>query len=99
MTPTTLLLVSLAMVLSYALAIPVGVLSAWRRGRSIDEILSEMKMVAEGVKSSPSVVELAKRRGVEMPICEAVAEVCDGRLAAGDALIRLMTRSRKSERD
>jgi len=55
--------------------------------------------VAEGVKSAGAVTGLARKSGVEMPICEAVAEVCEGRLSAGDALLRLMTRSRKSERD
>ncbi|NCX32186.1 MAG: NAD(P)H-dependent glycerol-3-phosphate dehydrogenase, partial [Actinobacteria bacterium] len=69
------------------------------KGESIADIVASMNMVAEGVKSSGAVVALARKVGVEMPICEAVAEVCDGRLAAGDALIRLMTRSRKSERD
>jgi glycerol-3-phosphate dehydrogenase (NAD(P)+) len=70
------------------------------KGESIADINASMNhMVAEGVKSSGAVVALARKVGVEMPICEAVAEVCDGRLAAGDALIRLMTRSRKSERD
>ena len=70
------------------------------KGETIADINASMNhMVAEGVKSSGAVVALARKVGVEMPICEAVAEVCDGRLAAGDALIRLMTRSRKSERD
>jgi glycerol-3-phosphate dehydrogenase (NAD(P)+) len=70
------------------------------KGESIADINASMNhMVAEGVKSSGAVVALARKVGVEMPICEAVAEVCDGRLAAGDALTRLMTRSRKSERD
>jgi glycerol-3-phosphate dehydrogenase len=34
-----------------------------------------------------------------MPICQAVAEVCDGRLGAAEGMVRLMTRSRKAERD
>jgi glycerol-3-phosphate dehydrogenase (NAD(P)+) len=56
-------------------------------------------MVAEGVKSASTVAALARKAGVDMPICEAVADVCDGRLAAADGMVRLMTRSRKSERD
>ena len=67
-------------------------------GRRIEEILAAMNMVAEGVKSSPSVVELARRHGVEMPIVEQVAEVCAGRSDARTALATLMTRARKSER-
>jgi glycerol-3-phosphate dehydrogenase len=41
---------------------------------------------------------LARKVAVEMPICEAVADVCDGRVGAGDAMSRLMTRAYKSER-
>ena len=46
------------------------------QGQSIDEILASMNMVAEGVKSSPSVLDLARRYGVEMPITEQVVAVC-----------------------
>jgi glycerol-3-phosphate dehydrogenase (NAD(P)+) len=69
------------------------------RGTPIDEILASMNMVAEGVKSSPSVLELARRYGVEMPITEQVVAVCHEGLAAREALIALMTRSSKSEFD
>lgn len=67
------------------------------RGRSIEEILGEMKMVAEGVKSSPSVVELASRHGVEMPICEQVTMVCHQGKTAAEGLRALMGRGSKSE--
>ncbi|MEY3358152.1 MAG: NAD(P)H-dependent glycerol-3-phosphate dehydrogenase, partial [Actinomycetota bacterium] len=70
------------------------------RGESIADINASMNhMVAEGVKSAGTVVALARKVGVEMPISEAVAEVCEGRLSAADGLMRLMTRSRKSERE
>jgi glycerol-3-phosphate dehydrogenase (NAD(P)+) len=45
------------------------------QGRTIDEIVAEMNMVAEGVKTSRAVVDLARRVGVEMPIAEAVVGV------------------------
>jgi glycerol-3-phosphate dehydrogenase (NAD(P)+) len=67
------------------------------RGRAIGDILSEMKMVAEGVKSSPSVVELAARHGVEMPICEQVMRVCHHGTTAADGTRTLMSRGSKSE--
>lgn len=67
------------------------------RGRPIEEILGEMKMVAEGVKSSPSVVELAARHGVEMPICEQVTAVCHHGKTAAEGLRALMGRGSKSE--
>ena len=55
-------------------------------GETIEEILAAMNMVAEGVKSSPSVLDLAVRYGVEMPITEQVVAVChEGRSCARSA--------------
>jgi glycerol-3-phosphate dehydrogenase (NAD(P)+) len=45
------------------------------KGRSLDEIINEMSMVAEGVKTCGVVMELAKEYGVEMPITEEVYKV------------------------
>jgi glycerol-3-phosphate dehydrogenase (NAD(P)+) len=52
------------------------------KGRPIEEIIAEMKQVAEGVKSCPVVLELANERGVEAPITAEVVAVChEGRTA------------------
>lgn len=67
------------------------------RGRPISEIVGEMRMVAEGVKSSSSVLALAHRHEVEMPITEQVVAVCHDGRSARDALAALMQRDRKSE--
>jgi len=69
------------------------------RGENIDEIVASMNMIAEGVKSSASVVELAHRHSVEMPIAEQVAAVCAGKVSAAEALRALMSRQSKSEFD
>jgi len=45
------------------------------QGRRIKDILAEMRMVAEGVKTAKSIHFLARRIGVEMPICEQVYRV------------------------
>lgn len=45
------------------------------KGRKLDEILKEMRMVAEGVKTTRSVYFLAKRMEVEMPICERIYQI------------------------
>jgi glycerol-3-phosphate dehydrogenase (NAD(P)+) len=67
------------------------------RGRTLEQIVADMKMVAEGVKTSRVVVELAARVGVEMPIAEQVVAVLyEGRRAA-DAVTALMLRSAKPE--
>jgi glycerol-3-phosphate dehydrogenase (NAD(P)+) len=67
------------------------------RGRKIDEIISEMRMVAEGVKASQVVVELGEAHGVDLPIAGSVhAMVHEGR-AATDVYRGLMGRRHKAE--
>jgi glycerol-3-phosphate dehydrogenase (NAD(P)+) len=68
-------------------------------GRPIDDIVSEMRMVAEGVKTTGAVLQLAERHGVEMPIASMVGAVLsEGRLPA-DMVGELMGRSAKAELD
>ncbi len=67
-------------------------------GESIDGIIDSMNMVAEGVKSCPSVLELAARHDIDMPITEQVVAVCHEGRSAKDALASLMERDSKSER-
>jgi glycerol-3-phosphate dehydrogenase (NAD(P)+) len=75
----------------------VGV--ALGRGQSLEEIVTEMKMVAEGVKSTAAVLELASRVGVEMPIAEQVGAVLyDGRRPA-DIVPALMLRQARPEHE
>jgi glycerol-3-phosphate dehydrogenase (NAD(P)+) len=52
------------------------------KGRPLTEIIEEMTMVAEGVKSCAAVIELADKHGVEMPIAREVYGVIhEGRTA------------------
>jgi glycerol-3-phosphate dehydrogenase (NAD(P)+) len=67
------------------------------QGRAIADIVGEMKMVAEGVKSSPSVLALARKHGVDMPITEQVVGVCHEGRTAVQAVTALMTRGQKPE--
>jgi glycerol-3-phosphate dehydrogenase (NAD(P)+) len=67
------------------------------KGRPLDEIVGEMKMVAEGVKSSKLVTALAAEHGVEMPIAEQVEAVCHRGLSVADAMGSLMQRRAGSE--
>jgi glycerol-3-phosphate dehydrogenase (NAD(P)+) len=67
------------------------------RGRSLDEIVDEMDMVAEGVRSTAAVLELAARTRIEMPIATIVGAVLyDGRNPA-DLVPELMLREAKPE--
>ena len=67
------------------------------QGRKLDEITEEMKMVAEGVKTTRAVLELAERAGVEMPIATQVARVLYEGHHPREAVMSLMTRQAKSE--
>ena len=67
------------------------------RGRTIEEITAEMNMVAEGVKTSSAVLELARRHDIEMPIAEQVVAVLYEGKAAADVIPALMSRSAKAE--
>ncbi|HZQ87909.1 MAG TPA: NAD(P)H-dependent glycerol-3-phosphate dehydrogenase [Acidimicrobiales bacterium] len=67
------------------------------KGRSLEEIVAEMNMVAEGVKTSRAVVALARRVGVEMPIAEEVVAVVNGDKKAADVIAPLMERERGHE--
>ncbi len=67
------------------------------QGETIEDIIASMTMVAEGVKSSPSLLDLARRHQVEMPITEQVVAVCHEGRSAREALGHLMGRRRRSE--
>jgi glycerol-3-phosphate dehydrogenase (NAD(P)+) len=60
------------------------------KGRPLDDILGEMTMVAEGVKTASLVMELAERHGVELPICARINGVVTGSLTVLDAYEGLM---------
>ncbi|MFW5901443.1 MAG: NAD(P)H-dependent glycerol-3-phosphate dehydrogenase [Thermodesulfobacteriota bacterium] len=66
-------------------------------GKTLNEILAEMNMVAEGVKTSKSVYNLSRKLGVEMPICHSVYAVLYEGLATEAAVHQLMTRQLKDE--
>jgi len=67
------------------------------QGRTIDEIIASMKMVAEGVKTSRAVVDLAGRLDVEMPIADQVVAVLYEGKRAVDIIPSLMRSEAKPE--
>ena len=67
------------------------------RGEKMDQILTSMQMVAEGVWNSRIVRGLAHARGVEMPITEQVYGFCYEQLDPQQALVALMNRDSKPE--
>jgi len=67
------------------------------QGMKLAEILAEMRMVAEGVKTTESARNLAAKLGVEMPITEKAFQVLYHDKPAREAVIELMTRDLKAE--
>lgn len=67
------------------------------QGIPLSQILTEMNMVAEGVKTSQSVYNLSRKMGVEMPIAHQVYEVLYEHKPATQAVHELMTRALKPE--
>ncbi|MCL1692950.1 MAG: NAD(P)H-dependent glycerol-3-phosphate dehydrogenase, partial [Actinomycetia bacterium] len=67
------------------------------QGKSIEEIVSEMNMVAEGVKSTKGILALADRYNIEMPIAEQVGRVLYEDASVPEAIAMLMGRSAKPE--
>jgi len=67
------------------------------QGKTLDDILSEMKMVAEGVKTAKSVYNLSRKMGVEMPICHSIYKILYEDLSPEAAARQLMSRDLKKE--
>jgi glycerol-3-phosphate dehydrogenase (NAD(P)+) len=68
------------------------------RGATLAQVTAATRQTAEGVKSSQSVLELARKHDVEMPITEVVAAVLHQGLAVRQAAELLTSRSAKPER-
>jgi glycerol-3-phosphate dehydrogenase (NAD(P)+) len=69
------------------------------RGEPLAEVLSSMRMVAEGVRTAEPLLRLAKGAGVELPITEQVAAIVEGTVTPAEALIALMGRAARAEWD
>ncbi len=78
---------------NYTVGIQIG------QGKKLDEIISDMRMVAEGVKTTRSVYNLSKKLGVDLPICNEVYHILFEDYKLEDTASRLMNRALKHELD
>jgi len=67
------------------------------RGQKLDDILRDVKFVAEGIKTSKSARALSERHGIEMPITTEMYRVLYENESPRDGIQRLMTRALKAE--
>jgi len=66
-------------------------------GKKLEQILGDMRMVAEGVKTSKSVYNLSRKLDVEMPISHEIYHILYDNVSPKEAVYRLMTRDLKHE--
>lgn len=67
------------------------------RGERLVEVLAARAGVTEGVTTAPAIVARAAQRGVELPICAAVADLVAERISVAEAMARLMARPLRAE--
>ena len=67
------------------------------KGQSLEDIMSARSAVTEGVATAPALKQLAQQLGVEMPICEAMADILSGQIGVDEAIVRLLSRDRRLE--
>ena len=66
-------------------------------GRSAAELLSDRKTIAEGAFTAPVLARLAREKGVDMPIADAVDALIAGRATVDQALDALLSRPPRAE--
>lgn len=69
------------------------------RGRALGDVLGDMKMVAEGVRTASAALALGERHGVELPIACKMSDVMTGKCTPVEALEELMLRRQRHEND
>ncbi|MEA3588380.1 NAD(P)H-dependent glycerol-3-phosphate dehydrogenase [Pseudidiomarina sp. 1APP75-27a] len=67
------------------------------QGKSVEQAMSDIGQAIEGYRNTKEVVMLARRHGVEMPICEQIYDVLYGDSTPQQAAINLLSRARTSE--
>ena len=67
------------------------------KGKKINDILNELGSVAEGVKTSKAVCDLAQKLGVEVPVSNAIYEAVYTDITPQEVLSKLMNRKLKKE--
>ncbi|WP_409432865.1 NAD(P)H-dependent glycerol-3-phosphate dehydrogenase [Litorimonas sp. RW-G-Af-16] len=67
------------------------------QGQSMKEIMASRNAVTEGVATAPALAKMAQNHKIDMPICQAVADIVAGDIAPEDAVKRLLNRPLKVE--
>ena len=73
--------------------------AALGEGRTLAEVMASRTSVAEGVPTSGAVVELARAKGIEMPIAEAVNAIVTEEKTVSRAILDILSRPFTSEHE
>ncbi|EJW21200.1 NAD(P)H-dependent glycerol-3-phosphate dehydrogenase [alpha proteobacterium IMCC14465] len=79
---------------NYSLGVALG---KGDHGANANDIMASRSSVSEGALSAPALIKLADKHQVEMPICNAVAEIVAGKLSVDMAISQLLARPFTSE--
>jgi len=69
------------------------------RGRTLEDVLASLHMVAEGVRTTGAALALGARHGIELPIAAEMSAVLEGRRSPREAVEILMGRRQRPEAD
>jgi glycerol-3-phosphate dehydrogenase (NAD(P)+) len=67
------------------------------KGQSVAQVLASRKAVTEGVYTAAAVTRIARAKGIEMPIAEAVHAIVENRVSVDEVITQLMQRPLKAE--
>jgi len=67
------------------------------RGQSLADYMQGRATVTEGVATAPALKELAQAKGVDMPICFAMADILSGEIDVDTAIVQLLSREHRRE--
>jgi len=62
------------------------------QGQTLDDILGARRSVSEGVHTATVIRSLARTHKLDLPICEAVADIVTGKVTVDDAITALLAR-------
>ncbi len=66
-------------------------------GKTLKEVLGSRSSVAEGVYTASAVTDIARKKGIDMPICAAVDSVVSGAMTVDEAIDALLARPLRAE--
>jgi glycerol-3-phosphate dehydrogenase (NAD(P)+) len=67
------------------------------QGQTLASVLGSRRSVAEGVYTAAAVAGVAREKGVDMPICQAVSAIVAGKLTVDAAIEALLSRPQRAE--